>query len=73
MLERPSPPSRHRARQRAYRQRQVAGSLMMTVELGPDDTAKLYWLGHLRDCELEDRRAIATAIRALLASIVMDA
>jgi hypothetical protein len=45
---------------------------MVTVELGPEDTAKLYRLGHLRDCELEDRRAIAAATRALLASIVMD-
>jgi hypothetical protein len=72
MLQRPNPQVRRRDRQRAYRKRQAAGSLMVTLELTPEDIARLYRLGYLRDCDLEDRRSIAAAIRALLANIVLD-
>jgi hypothetical protein len=72
MLERLSPQARRREWHRAYRQRQAVGHLGVRFVVTPEDTAKLHRLGHLRDSELEDRRAIARAIRSLLASIILD-
>jgi hypothetical protein len=63
-------PTAQSRRQRAYRRRQAAGSLVVTIELGQKEIARLYRLGYLRDCELEDRHRIGDAIRMLLANIL---
>jgi hypothetical protein len=60
---------RHRERQRRYRHRQRASALMVVVEIGPEHTAKLVQLGFLRECALEDRAAIAAAVRQALDAI----
>jgi hypothetical protein len=69
MLERP-PPSPGALRARRARRRQKRGELLVTVALTADETAKLHKLGYLELDQLEDRAAIAAAVRALLGNIV---
>jgi hypothetical protein len=64
--------AQHAAAMRRLRQREKAGTLMVTVALTPAHTVKLHRLQYLRDSELEDRRAIAAAIIALLDSIKIE-
>lgn len=61
-----------RDRQRRWRQRQGDGALSVLVEVTPADTSKLARLEYLGLHELEDRKRISEAIRALLAAIVLD-
>ena len=63
---------KRRERQRRYRVRQVASHLVVTVELTPAETAKLVRLEYIGPHELEDRKRVAEAIRALLVAIVLD-
>lgn len=48
------------------------GVVMVTVGLKPVHTAKLARLQLLRDAELEDRRAIAAALLALIDGIKIE-
>lgn len=63
---------RHAARMRRHRKRQAAGSLSITTDFTPEETAKLCRLRYLGECELEDRDRIAAAIHALIANILTD-
>jgi hypothetical protein len=74
MLERSHPATANcRSRRQArYRWRQAAGRIVVTLELGPEETAKLHRLHYLQEFQLEDRRAIAGALRALLANILIE-
>jgi hypothetical protein len=64
--------AQHRAAQRRYRRRERTGELMVTLALDPTEVAKLVMLRYLRDCEIEDRRAIAAAVKALIAGIRVE-
>jgi hypothetical protein len=66
MLDRPA---KRGERQRRYRKRQVAGVLVVSVVVTPEETAKLGRLHLLNERELENRRAIAEAMKGLLASV----
>jgi hypothetical protein len=62
--------AQHAAAMRRHRARERDGVVVVTLALTPDETAKLARLRYLEDHELEDRRAIAAAIRALIAGIL---
>jgi hypothetical protein len=64
-----APPGAHAARQRRYRRRQAASRVVVTIEILPEETAKLARLYYLRDSQLEDRKAIAVALHMILANI----
>lgn len=74
ILVRPDAASRraHRERARRYRSRQRTGRLIVAIDFSEQETAKLCALRYLKECELEDRSAIGTAIHNLLANIVID-
>jgi hypothetical protein len=57
---------------RRYRERQRAGHLLVSVDIGPKETAVLNRLGYLEDRSLEDRERIGKAICALLSNITLD-
>ena len=57
------------ARTRRYRERQARGTLMVTVPVTVEQTAKLAALRYLTEAELEDRARVAAAIAALLDGI----
>jgi hypothetical protein len=75
MLDRDRPPvararaARHAAAMRRLRQREREGVLRVTVFVTPAHTAKLEALRYLRAAEVEDRRAVAAALLALLDAI----
>jgi hypothetical protein len=46
--------------------------MVITLELAPEETAKLCRLRYLDECQLEDRRRIADAVHALLANIIIE-
>jgi hypothetical protein len=56
-------------RQREYKARQKASRLLVTIELTPEDTGRLHRLGYLDLDELENRNAIAAALRLLLTTM----
>ncbi len=83
MLERPpsaKPPAGkaerqralHRAAVRRHRRRERDGVVVVNLALDPDETAKLVALRYLRECELEDRAALAGAVKAMIASIRIE-
>jgi hypothetical protein len=57
---------------RRFRRRERDGTVVVTLALEPVEVAKLCALRYLRDCEPEDRRAIAVAIKALIAGIRVE-
>ena len=63
---------RHAEAQRRRRQREKNGTLMVTLAITVDETDKLHTLQYLAAAGLEDRNAIAAAIKALLAGIRVE-
>jgi hypothetical protein len=59
------------ARQRRWLQRSRDGRGIAPVEYDQQITAKLVALHALRECDIDDRRAIAAAIAAVLRSVVL--
>ena len=62
----------HRERARRYRGRQKSGQLVITLAVTPSETHKLFCLGYLSECALEDRDQIARAVHDLIANIVTE-
>jgi hypothetical protein len=65
-------PQSHAARQRRYQRRQRDGDTVVTVALSQQHTAKLVRLGCLALERLDDRGAIADALRLVLDAIDDD-
>jgi hypothetical protein len=63
------PPSHNALRQRRFRQRQRRHEVMVTISLTPAETSVLHRLGYLALDQLEDRAAIADAVRSMLGNI----